>query len=119
MTTSPPPPRSPVRTHCLAAGACVGPPDPFERRHGQPVGQPDAVSDRVAQHCQLRDFRAECVRAAGTIDVSHSQTISATIGGIPAGNGYSLTITGTAIDGLTTCTGSATFSITPRRPPWS
>ena len=51
---------------------------------------------------------------AGSIDVSHSQTISATIGGIPAGNGYNVSISGTATDGLTTCSGSATFSITPK-----
>ena len=53
-------------------------------------------------------------KSAGSIDVSHSQTISATIGGIPAGDGYNVSITGTATDGVTTCSGSATFSITPK-----
>src|SRR5262249_15148234 len=47
----------------------------------------------------------------GTTDVSHSQTISATIGGIPAGSGYSVAISATASDGVTLCSGSAMFSI--------
>ena len=49
---------------------------------------------------------------SGTVDVSHSQTISFTVGGIPAGSGYNATLTGTATDGVTTCSGSGTFSIT-------
>ena len=42
---------------------------------------------------------------SGTVDVSHSQTISFTVGGIPAGSGYNATLTGTATDGVTTCSG--------------
>ena len=48
----------------------------------------------------------------GTLDVSHSSTISGTIGGIPAGNGYTITLNGTTTNGGTTCLGSAMFSIT-------
>jgi hypothetical protein len=49
----------------------------------------------------------------GTIDVSHSSTVSAVIGNILAGNGYSLTLTGSASDGQTTCAGlSSTFGVT-------
>jgi phospholipase C len=47
----------------------------------------------------------------GSIDVSHSSTISATIAGIPAGNGYTITLTGTTTDGSTTCLGSAGFNV--------
>ena len=49
---------------------------------------------------------------SGPIDVSHSSTISANIGGIPAGSGFSITLTGTSTDGGTTCSGSASFSVT-------
>jgi hypothetical protein len=51
---------------------------------------------------------------AGTINLASSGTISATIGGLPAGNGYVLTVTGTASDGATTCGGSASFNITAK-----
>jgi hypothetical protein len=48
----------------------------------------------------------------GTIDLSSSTALSATIGGIPVGTGYSITVTSTATDGATTCAGSATFNVT-------
>ena len=48
----------------------------------------------------------------GTIDVSSSSTVSAVIGGVPAGTGYTLTLTGTSVDGQTTCSGtSASFNV--------
>jgi len=49
---------------------------------------------------------------AGTIDVSGAPTISGTIGGIPAGKGYTITLTATSVEGDTTFTGSATFDVT-------
>ncbi len=50
---------------------------------------------------------------SGNVDVSHSATISAVIGNIAAGSPYTLTLTGTATDGTTTCTGtSAPFAVT-------
>lgn len=48
----------------------------------------------------------------GAIDVSASPLVSGVIGGIPAGNGYTLALTATSTDGETTFTGSATFSVT-------
>jgi hypothetical protein len=48
---------------------------------------------------------------AGSIDVSNASQISALIGGIPAGQGFSITLSGTATDGTTTCGGSATFNV--------
>jgi len=50
----------------------------------------------------------------GSIDLSGSSTLSATIGGIPAGNGYSIQLTGTATDGSTSCLGSASFNVVAR-----
>jgi len=41
----------------------------------------------------------------GTIDVSHSATVSTTIGGLPAGSGFAATLTGNSTDGTTTCGG--------------
>ena len=47
----------------------------------------------------------------GSIDVSHSTTLVATIGGLPAGTGYGISLSATATDGATTCAGSATFNV--------
>jgi Lamin Tail Domain len=49
---------------------------------------------------------------SGTIDFTNSTTISATIGGLPPGNGYLITLAATLSDGATTCTGSAPFAVT-------
>jgi len=49
---------------------------------------------------------------SGTIDVSSSTKVSTIIGGIAAGAGYSLTLTGMSADGQTTCAGaSAPFAV--------
>jgi len=48
----------------------------------------------------------------GAIDTSGAPTVSGTIGGIPAGKGYTLTLTATSAEGDTTFTGSATFDVT-------
>ncbi|HWZ92938.1 MAG TPA: hypothetical protein VNW92_28930 [Polyangiaceae bacterium] len=50
----------------------------------------------------------------GTIDLSAATAFSATIGGIPAGNGYTITLSATATDGSTTCGGSASFNVAAR-----
>jgi hypothetical protein len=49
---------------------------------------------------------------AGTINVASSSTVSALIGGIAAGPGYALSLTGTSFDGQTNCAGaSASFAV--------
>lgn len=48
---------------------------------------------------------------SGSIDVSHSATISARISGLPAGTGYSITLGAASSDGATSCSGSALFDI--------
>jgi len=47
----------------------------------------------------------------GSIDVSGASTITGTIGGIPAGNGYTITLTATSADGGTIFTGSGSFNV--------
>jgi hypothetical protein len=49
--------------------------------------------------------------ASGTIDVSQSSNLSALIGGIPAGAGYSITLTAASTDTTLNCAGSATFDV--------
>ena len=50
----------------------------------------------------------------GTIDTSHSTTVSAVIGGLPAGSGFSIALDGTTADGGTHCAGAATFDVAAR-----
>jgi hypothetical protein len=51
---------------------------------------------------------------SGSIDLSAATKYSTRIGGIPAGNGYSITLSGNAADGVTSCTGSASFNVDAR-----
>jgi arylsulfatase B len=50
----------------------------------------------------------------GTIDTSGSPTVNGTIGGIPAGNGYTITLTAISVEDETSFTGSAVFNVTAR-----
>ena len=51
---------------------------------------------------------------AGTIDLSSATKLSATIGGLPAGSGYSINLTANTTDGSLTCGGSASFNVAAR-----
>jgi hypothetical protein len=46
----------------------------------------------------------------GTIDVSQSTTLTATIGPIPAGRGYTIALSGDAVGGTLSCAGSAAWT---------
>jgi hypothetical protein len=48
----------------------------------------------------------------GTIDLSNSTTLSAVIGDLPAGVGFTIELDATTVDGSTTCVGSSLFSVT-------
>ncbi len=48
----------------------------------------------------------------GTIDTTGAATVSGTIGGIPAGKGFTIVLTATSVEGNTTFTGSAKFDVT-------
>lgn len=47
----------------------------------------------------------------GSIDVSRSSKISANIAGLPAGSGYSITLSASTTDASATCSGSAAFNV--------
>jgi 5'-nucleotidase len=52
---------------------------------------------------------------SGAIDVSQSTKLATTIGGLPAGAGYSVTLSAISADGGTSCSGSASFTVTARQ----
>lgn len=92
----------------LAAG-CNGPSDSSGGGSGEPVGS-IALALAGGQGLTLSSFAYALTGPkaySGTIDVSNSSSVAATLGGIAAGTGYALTLTGTATDGQTTCAGSA------------
>ncbi len=47
----------------------------------------------------------------GSIDLSSATKLSATVGGLPAGTGYSISLTANATDGSVSCAGSASFNV--------
>jgi hypothetical protein len=57
---------------------------------------------------------ASTVVQSGTVNLQNSQGISFLVGGIPAGNNYTIVLTGTSTDGTATCVGSVTFNLTAR-----
>lgn len=49
---------------------------------------------------------------SGSFDVSKSSKISGTVGGIPAGSGYTIALSGSTADASFVCNGSASFDVT-------
>jgi len=67
---------------------------------------PGVTLNSVGYRIEKGDFTK-----TGSIDVGDSPTISATIGGIPEGNGYTITLTATSVEDQTSFTGSAKFDV--------
>src|SRR4029079_2599420 len=95
----------------LLAGACGRPPDSPTGDMGNVQASLQLSPTATLNTASYSVTGPNALMARGTVDASRSQTISFTVGGIPAGSGYSATISGTATDGVTTCSGSGPFSI--------
>ena len=50
---------------------------------------------------------------SGTLNVARSTILSAVLGGIPTGSGFTIALNGTTSDGATSCSGAGTFDIAP------
>ena len=48
---------------------------------------------------------------SGSVNVQYSNTIRFQIGSLPSGDGYTIALTGTSVDGTLVCSGSAEFSV--------
>ncbi len=57
---------------------------------------------------------AVTVVQSGSVNVQNSLSVSFVISNIPAGSGYSLSLTGTSVDGNVTCSGSVSFGVASR-----
>jgi PKD repeat protein len=105
----------------LAAGAsaatsCEGPP----RTRASAGGDFGAISLALNAGPNLTldtvtySLTAPGVSREGSLDVRQSTVLSATIGGVPAAAGYFLALAATLSDGVTTCSGAASFDVGAR-----
>lgn len=107
-----------------AATACYDDAAPLPARHTDVTGQAEqqdvgslgidlvVVGDVSVASASYTITGPGSYTKTGTIDASSSSTLSAQIGGIPAATGYSIALSATATDGVTTCTGSQNFDVT-------
>jgi 5'-nucleotidase len=51
----------------------------------------------------------------GSIDLQQSSKLVATVAGLPAASGYTVTLAATSVGGTTTCSGSASFNVEAKR----
>src|SRR5689334_16405612 len=98
----------------LGAGACVGPPEAASGDMGNVAATLQLSPTTTLTTASYSITGPNAFARTGTVDVSNSQTVSLTVGGIPAGTGYNATITATAADGVTNCNGSGMFAITAK-----
>src|SRR5262249_55019693 len=96
----------------IVASACSGTPDSFgDGSHGstEKPGTGNVSVDLDVAPGVTVDTVSYAITGpggftrSGTIDVSDSVSLSAVISGLPAGTGYSINLTATATDGVTTC----------------
>jgi len=111
---------------CTAAGCSSSHPGGVSAS-GPPAGAAQGADDAGTVGLQLQVGAGETIATlsyaivgpssfakSGTIDLSHASALAFTVGGIPAGNGYTITLTAASTDGITTCQGSATFNVSAR-----
>jgi hypothetical protein len=86
-----------------------------ENNGGESVGEGGSIALTLPGGIAVSSFSYSITGPhtyTGTINVANSTTVSAVIGNIAAGTGYSLTLTGISTDGHTTCSGtSALFNV--------
>jgi len=51
---------------------------------------------------------------SGSVNLSNANAVNFLVGGLPAGSGYTISLSGASTDGTVTCAGSATFAVTGR-----
>jgi 5'-nucleotidase len=98
----------------LAAGCSDGGAQPGQAS-GEQVGE-GSLALQLTPSAQLASASytitgPSAYSKTGSIDLSQSSKISATIGGIPAGTGYTVSLAASTSDAGFTCGGSATFNV--------
>src|SRR5262245_52319839 len=79
------------------------------------IGLELELAEDVSVHTLSYEITGNGFQKSGTLDVSKSRKVRAVIGGIPAGQGYTIALSGEDAEGLgIACTGSAPFNVTAR-----
>jgi len=104
-------------TACILGSACSG-----EEGRSAPSASNDSDSGSINLALQSGGITLNALTytitgpngftKTGTLNLVSATKIAGLIGGLPAGTGFTITLTGTATDGTTTCAGSATFNVT-------
>lgn len=95
----------------FVAGSCSEPPSTADNAEGGSVDLALVQGGVTLTTVSYAISGPASFSKSGTINVASSTTVSATIGGLPAGNGYTIMLSATGTDG-TTCGGSAPFNVT-------
>jgi 5'-nucleotidase len=99
----------------LAAGCSDGgspPVEPSSERAGQVSLQLQLAPGAALTSVSYSVTGPAAFAKTGSLDVSQSSKISGTIGGIPAGNAYTVTLSASTADAGFACSGSAAFNVT-------
>ncbi len=109
----------PVTGALLAAAACSGPNPssseaaPSVEENGASIGlRLDLAPGVTTSSASYTITGPSGFTRSGSIELAASTALSAVIGGIPAGAAYSISVSTTSTDGLVSCAGSASFSVT-------
>ena len=110
----------PVTSALLIAAACSGPNPGSEQGSESNENSAsislnlDLASGVTVNSASYTITGPNAFTRTGTLDLSNATALSGVIGGLPAGNGFSVTVSLTSVDGGTSCSGSASFNVTAR-----
>jgi arylsulfatase A-like enzyme len=94
-------------------GCSSGPSDKGNVEETGSLGLNLKVAEGVTLNSVTYSITGNGLTKTGSIDVRGALTVNGTIGGIPAGKGYTIALTATSAEGNTSFTGSAKFDVTP------
>jgi len=101
-----------VGASALVSGCALDPSGQSDAEHIGSVGLNLEVAPGVTLLSVNYEITGNGFTKTGTIDVGAAPVISGTIGGIPAGNGYTIELSAASAEDGTTFGGSATFNVT-------
>jgi hypothetical protein len=97
-----------------ALGGCSSGAEPSDSAGGEGVGSIGLnlqVGGAILEEVSYKIVGPNEYVKSGTFKVADSSVLSAVLGGLPAGSGYTITLSGSTTDGETSCTGTGSFDI--------
>jgi hypothetical protein len=97
---------------CSGSPFTAGSADPIvDLEHTGSIGFQLEVGAGITLHSVNYAISGNGFSKQDDVDISRSPVLSAVIGGLPAGDGFTITITATSLDGSVTCIGTAIFTV--------